>query len=259
MALVVQRLVLAEPAALRQELAEPAALRQELAEPGGAAAGAGGAAAGAGGAAAGAGGAAAGAGGAAAGAGGAGGAPLVLPRVIATFDTPGSLNMAGIGNWGPGGSPPLADTVVSRNATEGFSCAGAAEIRVPFTAYGTQQDIQINFNPRQNWTGATMLRAKVKVVMPSTGNLNHLSGVQFAANSKPDYSTFQGHYYNASTFADFAWHDVNLPIPGAGATPLDMTQVIQITVQLITQMTAPATGPAAPVTTTLLLDDVWIQ
>jgi hypothetical protein len=106
-----------------------------------------------------------------------------------------------------------------------------------------------------------MLRAKVKIVMPSTGNLNHLSGVQFAANSKPNYSTFQGHYYNASTFADFAWHDVDLPVPGMGTADqmLDRTQVIQITVQLITPATAPATGPAAPVTTTLLLDDVWIQ
>ena len=188
---------------------------------------------------------------------------MTLPRVIATFDMPGSLNTAGFGNWGPGGSPtvPIPDTVVSRNPTEGFSCAGAAELRVPFTAYGTQQDIQINFNPRQNWTGATMLRAKVKVVMPSTGNLNHLSGIQFAANSKPDYSTFQGHFYDASTFADFGWHDVDLPVPGMGtaAQMLDMTQVIQITVQLITPAMAPATGPAAPVTTTLLLDNVWIQ
>jgi hypothetical protein len=181
------------------------------------------------------------------------------PRVIATFDTPGSLNMAGIGNWGPGGNPPIADTVVSRNATEGFSCAGAAELRVPFTAYGTQQDVQINFNPLQNWTGYTILHAKVKIVMPSTGNLNHINGVQLAANSKPDYSTFQGHFYGASTFADFGWHDVDLPMPGSGAMALALDQVIQITVQLVTPMTAPAAGPAAPVTTTMLVDDVWIQ
>jgi hypothetical protein len=52
---------------------------------------------------------------------------------------------------------------------------------------------------------------------------------------------------------------VDLALPGMGATPIAMDQVIQITVQLITAPMAPATGPAAPVTTTLLLDDVWIQ
>jgi hypothetical protein len=227
---------------------------------GGMAAGAGGAG-GAGGAAAGAGGAG-GAGGAAAGAGGAGGAPMTGPRVISTFDTPGSLMIMGLGNWGVGSYMMVPDSVASRNMTEGVSCAGSAQLTTPFTAYGQQSSIEINFSPLQNWTGFRKVHAKVKVLMPSTGNLNHLnigSGIQLAANSTTMYNTFQGHQYPASTFADFGWHDVDLDVPGTIGTPLVMTEVIQVSVQVLTSAMAPATGPAAPVTTTILVDDVWVE
>lgn len=164
----------------------------------------------------------------------------------------------GVGNWQVGGMP-VADTVVQRNATEGFSCPGSLEMRVPFTAYGTQSDAQINFSPVQNWVGYTRLHARVKFVMPSTGNLNHINGVQFAVNSN-NYMNYDGKFTAASVFADFAWHDIELDLTlGAAAPPPQLDSMIQIQVQIQTQMMAPAMGPTAPVATTILVDDVWIQ
>ncbi|HEX6766457.1 MAG TPA: hypothetical protein VF103_13285, partial [Polyangiaceae bacterium] len=64
--------------------------------------------------------------------------------------------------------------------------------------------------------------------------------------------------YSPSTFADFAWHAVDLDLT-MGTPMLVMDQVIQVQVQVQTPMMAPAMGPAAPVTTTILIDDVWVE
>jgi hypothetical protein len=178
--------------------------------------------------------------------------------VISTFDTPGSLMVMGVGNWQVGGSP-VPDTVIQRNATEGYSCPGSLEMMVPFTAYGTQSDAQINFSPVQNWVGYRKLHARVKIVMPSTGNLDHINGVQFAVNSD-NYMNYDGKFTSASTFMDFGWHDIELDLTlGAAAPPPQLDSIIQVQVQLQTPMMAPAMGPAAPVPTTILVDDVWIE
>jgi hypothetical protein len=121
----------------------------------------------------------------------------------------------GVGNWQVGGSP-VPDTVIQRNATEGYSCPGSLEMMVPFTAYGTQSDAQINFSPVQNWVGYRKLHARVKIVMPSTGNLDHINGVQFAVNSD-NYMNYDGKFTSASTFMDFGWHDIELDLTLAAA------------------------------------------
>ena len=236
-------------------------------------AGAGGASAGAGGASAGAGGsvqqappagnggqagAGAGAGGMAGmgGMAGAGGGTGVMPMVVATFDEPGSL-VTEIGNWQVGGDP-VPDSFVRRNATEGYSCAGALELYVPFTEYGQQTDVQINFNPEQDWTGYTKLHARVKIPDPGTGNLDHINGVQFAVNSDM-YMNYDGKFNAGSMFADFDWHALELDLTvGGGDPPPTLDAMIQVQVQIQVLPMEPDAG-GAPVPTTILVDDIWIE
>jgi hypothetical protein len=177
------------------------------------------------------------------------------PAVVAIFDTAGTLATP-IGNWQVGGSP-VPDSFIRRNASEGASCPGSLELNVPFTTYGTQTDVQINFNPAQDWTGRSTLHAKVKIPDPGTGNLNHLNGVNLAVLSD-NYANYDNKFVSASTFADFAWHDVALDL-SAGDPPPTLPSIIQIQVQLQAAGEAPSGGPSAPISTTLLVDDIWIE
>lgn len=189
------------------------------------------------------------------GGGGDTGEPLP-PTVIATFDEPGSLSTS-LGSWQVTTNNPVPDSFVRRNPDEGRSCPGALELTVPFTAYGTQTDAQINFNPVQDWTGRAKLHAWVKIPDPGTGNLNHVGGVNLAVLSE-NYGNYDNAYEGAATFADFDWHEIVLDLT-AGDPPPDLPTVIQIHVQLQVHGTAPEDGPEAPVPTVMLVDDIWLE
>src|SRR5207302_1651688 len=123
---------------------------------------------------------------------------------------------------------------------------------------GVSEKVMALINFHANWSSPkaySHLHGWVKIPLPSTGNLDHLSGIQFSTNSG-NYTAFLGYNGPAADLANNAWRPVDLALtPAANYMPGD---VDQIGVQLIAKSSAPA-GSAAPVPTSIFVDDIWLE
>jgi hypothetical protein len=177
--------------------------------------------------------------------------------LVSDFDLPGSA-----AGWSavPNGSSVggLGDSFVARNVSQGHACPGSLAFTVPFSVYGVAEDAntQVNFAPTRDWTGYTRLHAWVRIPDPGTGSLNHLNAVRLAVLSG-NWSIYSSLWAPIAEFADFGWHELVLDLTAAPAA--DLTVVNQIAVQVFALGTPPEGGPAAPVSTQIYIDDIWLE
>ena len=157
-----------------------------------------------------------------------------------------------------GGSAGLSASTTAWNATEGHSCPGSAALTANFTVYGAAERVMALVNFNANWAtpkAYARFHAWIKIAAPSTGNLDHLDGLQLITNTN-SYSAFQGAFVSASLFADGDWHEVVRDlVPGATYVP---GVINQAGVQIIAKGAPPA-GSTAPVPTTIYIDDLWVE
>jgi hypothetical protein len=160
-----------------------------------------------------------------------------------------------------GGSLALQESTTDWSATEGHFCPGALTLTANFTVYGPSEKVAtlLNFPVVMNWATPieyTRMHAWLKVRLPSTCNLNHLSGVQIAVNSN-GFAAFNSFGPGVATFADGQWHEVILPLkPPIG--PYVPAIVNQLNIQMTVPSVAPV-GARVAVRTTLLIDDIWLE
>jgi hypothetical protein len=182
------------------------------------------------------------------------------------FDTT-SLTGSIAGTWStyPEGSLALGDSTITWSPTEGHACPGALTLSVPFDTYG-EQKVMALINFQENWSSPsafTRLHAWVKIQLPEGGSLEHLRGAQLSISSGPSYDAFRSNFLPVGTFSDGDWHELSVtlepldPPPSVGAYIPD--SVRQIGAQVITALAAPPGGPPAPLTTTLFVDDIWLE
>jgi hypothetical protein len=203
--------------------------------------------------------------------------------LISGFDT------ADVDGWSA--NPYVAATggAISYSAGVGHTCPGAITLTVPFTNYGGQQvEAQYNYNPQgyPNWNGHTKLHYWVSIAF-ETGDagvvLGAEAGAPYLSSLNTDFNYAQWSDYLAqddngnvvaltsSSFSTQEWQEVVLdlsddrqnadagqfPIP-AGTDCLTgnackIASVIQVA------SSAPVGGPAAPTTTVLYIDDIWLE
>lgn len=164
------------------------------------------------------------------------------------------------------GAPPAA---LAWTGADGHACPGALALTVAFSAYtNAVPDIEFNFGAA-SWK-ATKLHMWVKVQIPNAGAgsaaysaLNAVSPF-IQSNAWTNYSFMW--LAVAPLFGNGGWNEVvvDLIVPGAGqanrfGSDVDLASVQRLGVSLVPQATRPAGGPAAPSTTVLLVDDVWLE
>jgi len=129
-----------------------------------------------------------------------------------------------------------------------------------------QLDGQLNYIAAPvDWTGFATLHVWIKLAAADNATLTHLANVAVYVAS-PTYNRLAANYPAASVFADGMYHEVIVDL--AGIAPADLAAIGQIGIQVnaayneydaATGMFAPPAGaPAAPVTTTMYVDDVWL-
>jgi hypothetical protein len=210
-------------------------------------------------------------GGSISGSGGSGGGPCVTAfeggDVAFAFD---NRTLAGTGLSGawviyPEGSPALADSRVTWSEAEGRSCPGALALNVTFDVYGEEKVAAVD-NFSADWArpmAYTVLHGWVKIVVPESGSLSYLRGVQLSVSSGPNYEAYRSTFVNPDAFVDGDWHELlvtlepTAPPPVVGAYVPE--SVRQIGVQAVAALVAPGGGPVAPLPTTFFLDDVWLE
>jgi hypothetical protein len=154
----------------------------------------------------------------------------------------------------------LGDTL-----TDGHACPGALTLTAPFTAYGSQENAQALVSlGGANWTGRTKLHSWVKL---ETASYPGISGVQ-AYVQTDSYAYYTDQFVDSAVLADGAWHEIIVDlvdlsndsytnVPDGGT--IDLAAVSALGVQVSAPTTAPAGGPTAPSTATLLVDDIWVE
>jgi hypothetical protein len=193
-------------------------------------------------------------------AGAAGATATPLPSVVASFDEPGSSN-----GWtlaAPNATGNLLDLSLSRDASEGLSCAGAAALELPYDSYGDTESIDFNTifggpGSGANWTGATTLHVAMRFAEPESGNISHLAWGNLYLQSG-DWSNWNAQGLDLGMLSDFEWHDITLDLTDL-ADGSDLSDIIKIGVQLAVQSTAPDSGPAVPPQTLVYIDDIWVE
>jgi hypothetical protein len=158
----------------------------------------------------------------------------------------------------PAGSAGLQQSTTGWSSTEGHSCPGSLTMTANFTVYGSAEKVLALINFNANWAvpkAYQHLHAWVKIMVPSTGTIDHLDGIQLAANTN-NYNAFLGVTVPASGFADGNWHEIVLNlVPGSNYVP-DI--INQSGVQLIAKGAAPP-SMAVPVPTAIFIDDIWLE
>jgi hypothetical protein len=181
------------------------------------------------------------------------------------FDTGSTTVPTG---WAPGKAYLTTDAglnaaTLSVSLTEGKFCPGALKAVLPFTSYtafdvdggavGAVIQYATGTGVVLDWTGKTKLHGWAKI--DTSNGVGHLGFIQLYANTA-DY----GHYISAQPsggiFADGAWHEMIVDLTGNGFV---LTNVKQYGLQVSLKSTAPSAGPVTPVTTTVYLDDLWLE
>jgi hypothetical protein len=154
---------------------------------------------------------------------------------------------------------PLAIPSTAYSATEKNQCVGSLKGTFPFTSYalfssgsGEIGVFQYFASGTLDWTGKTKLHAWAKI--DASNGVNHISFPQFYANTS-DFN----HYISGQAVGnwyDGAWHEYVVDLP---ATGWDKTAVKTYGLQINLKGAAPASGPTTPPTTTVYLDDIWLE
>lgn len=191
-----------------------------------------------------------------------------LGTVLWSFDQ-GMIGETGLsGNWGtyveePSGESFLAQSAITWNTAEGKSCPGSLQLTVPFTKYGDPQKVMANVNFSDDWTDKKTLHGWAKILAPATGSVAYLNAIMLSVSSGASYEAFRGTFVNAPLFSDRNWHEITIPLNPVAPPPQSPAfipaPVRQIGIQVSVVASAPAGGPAAPVETSILLDDLWLE
>jgi hypothetical protein len=208
-------------------------------------------------------------------------------------------NAASIAGWSPNvdnaldGGPSLDGSAVAYSATVGRTCPGAVALTVPFTTYGFQQvEVQYDYNVNPEsyalWTNATTLHYFVKVafegadggVLTAEAGAPEYNGLQDDNNfaqwnnyTAANYNNPTGNtdFFAGTTFSAGEWQEVTLSlndptqatVDGGAVTPMGASCLLGNACKFASQLevppVAPDAGPAAPTTTVLYIDDVWIE
>jgi hypothetical protein len=171
----------------------------------------------------------------------------------------------------PADAQPNSLPTITGITSDFHSCPGALQWTVPLTQYAQQAEVQFTYTPAPAYT-ASRLHMWVKLVIPSDtdgGLYGTLAGVTapfaqwhvgdaapFSPNEAKDYSAY---LYPPSLYPpglpNNGWRESVIQFNGdAGAANLLLDQ---IGANLYSQ--AMSAGTALPTTTTLLIDDVWIE
>ncbi len=176
--------------------------------------------------------------------------------VLYSFDT----NLQG---WGGGTYQRLQAYHLNLQQRRAHSCPGAAQLNIPFTAYGQNADVEISPGPPMNFTGKTKLHFWAKVQIPA-GTAAAINGVQAFLNTG-GYSQYKGNFVSFSntladggSFADGNWHEIIFDIAG-NAGSITISDIDQFGVQIVTMSSAPGGGPSVPPMVKLFVDDIWIE
>jgi len=147
------------------------------------------------------------------------------------------------------------------SGTEKNQCAGSLKGVFPFTSYSLYTSttdtheigvLQYNAPGVLDWTGKTKLHAWYKV--DTANGTGHINFLQFFANTSG-----YNHYISTNgsgSWWDGAWHEIVVDLTTAGFI---INDVKQFGLQINLQATAPGGGPAVPPTTTVYLDDIWLE
>jgi len=145
------------------------------------------------------------------------------------------------------------------SSTEKNQCSGSLKGVFPFTSYSLYTSdnheiavLQYVASSVLDWTGKSKLHAWYKV--DTASGTSHINFLQFFANT----SGFN-HYIstNASgTWDDGAWYEIVVDLNTTGFIKND---VKQFGLQINLKSTAPTGGPAVPPTTSVYLDDIWLE
>ncbi len=173
----------------------------------------------------------------------------------AAFDDPGTTSgwvlAPETGNLGG-----LGDGFIQRNLTEGHLCPGALAATIPFTVYGGTEKASVERTMDLDWTGKTTMHVWVRIGDPGTGNISYLNGIQLFVQSM-SYAVYSPQFVSAATFDDFAWHEIVLDLTATPAVVLD--SVNKLGIQVLAQESRPPSAPAAPMTTVVYIDDVYVE
>jgi hypothetical protein len=203
--------------------------------------------------------------------------------LVSGFDT------ADVEGWGANPYVPATGGAISYSATVGHTCPGAITLTVPFTSYG-QGDVeaQYNYNPQAypNWNGHTKLHYWVSIAF-ETGD----AGVLLGAEAGAPYLGSIGTNFNYAQWGNYSaqddngnavsvtlsssstqeWQEVVLDlsddrqIADAGGFPMPVGtscatgNACKLASVIGVGSSAPAGGPAAPTTTVLYIDDIWLE
>jgi hypothetical protein len=161
------------------------------------------------------------------------------------------------------GDPGLQLTSLTWVGDEGHACNGSLKLNAPFTLYVDSNYATATLTlGSENWEDTTKLHAWVKVPDPGTGNVRHLFAVQLAMVTDMT-ATNVGNYaavsqYFEETLNDFGWHEIVLDFATASNVVV-LSDVNEISLVLVAQAEVPDGGPDEPVSSTLFIDDIWLE
>jgi hypothetical protein len=191
---------------------------------------------------------------------GAAGAAAFDPRVIATFDEPGSA--VGWQVYVDGNSQgSVGDAHGYRSLDDGLSCAGSIAVEIPYDHYADSLRVSLERgfgnNPGQDWSGATRAHLAIRIEEPASGNLAHLSWGNFFIQSG-DWGIWSQANLNYTQLGDFEWHDIVIDLTTVSPAP-DLSNINQMGIQIAPHSAAPAGAPAVPPHTIVYVDDIWLE
>jgi hypothetical protein len=191
----------------------------------------------------------------AAGAGGEGGqAPVACRTDLQSFTTnPGGA--MGIYLGPAAGQPgaqtgPVTTSTVVYNSTEGATAAGSGQLNANFSAFGDYAQLGL-FYSNTSWTCHSKLHAMVKLVTSAT-DLSYIAGIEFSLSSN-NYAIYTPQLNSTAGFPLNTWKPIVLDFSTATPAP-KFSDVSGIGIQLKT-----VTSGTTPVTTTMYVDDVWVE
>lgn len=190
------------------------------------------------------------------GAGGEGGAPgpSACHTVIANFDTdPGN-----IGRFVDPNTGPVTSSSVEWTSAEGDPVAGAGKLNATFGAFSEKAQLSLYLPVGTHWTCTTKLHARVKLVAAS--NIAHINGINFTINTGDNTATrrYALQFTSTTGWTMGMWYSIELPFATAqqnpANTPPDFNDVNTIGVMALAK-----SDGLTPVTTTLYVDDIWVE
>ncbi|MEI9941510.1 MAG: hypothetical protein WDO69_30185 [Pseudomonadota bacterium] len=143
----------------------------------------------------------------------------------------------------------VTNSTVVYSSLQGAAAPGSGQLNATFGAYGDAVQLGLFLNGKV-WTCTTKLHAMVKLV--ATPDLSHIAGINFSVSSN-NYGTYSAKMVSTTGFALDTWTPIALDLTTVTPVP-KFTDISGIGFQLV----AVSSGPT-PVTTTMYVDDVWVE